>query len=185
MSAVANPYAPPRARVDDVSNAGSEAEEIRQEHIKHEASVRSVGVLYYIGGVFACLGSIGLLATLSSAGEEAALLGVLAPIYLVFGVLSIFVGRGLRKLRSWARITTIVLSVIGLLGFPVGTLVNGYILYLMASKKGKRIFESDYADIVEATPHIKYRTSVIVWIVLGLLLVAVVGIIAAAVLGGK
>ncbi len=54
------------------------------------------------------------------------------------------VARGVRKLAPWARITTIVLAAIGLLGFPVGTLINGYILYLMLSKKGKRIFEDDY-----------------------------------------
>ena len=31
------------------------------------------------------------------------------------------------------------------------------------------VLSTDYAAIVEATPHIKYRTSVVVWVVLGLL----------------
>jgi hypothetical protein len=99
-------------------------------------------------------------------------------VYLVLGALSIFVGRGIRALRPWARTTAIVLSCIGLLGFPVGTVIHGYILYLLLSQKGKRIFEPDYPEIVAATPDIKYRTSVVVWIVLGLLLLLTVGVIA-------
>jgi hypothetical protein len=174
----ANPYAPPRANVEDVSQAGSEAEEIRQEHIKHEASVRSIGILYYLSGGLMCFAGLGVLAAYL-ATRQAALMLIASPIYLVFGVLFLFVGRGVRKLRSWARTTSIVLAAIGLLGFPLGTLLNAYILYLMLARKGKRIFEDDYQDIVEATPHIKYRTSLVVWIVLGVLLLAIIGIIIA------
>ena len=54
MSTDLNPYAPPQAAVDYVAEATSEAESIRREHIKHEASIRSIGVLYYLsGGVMA------------------------------------------------------------------------------------------------------------------------------------
>jgi hypothetical protein len=182
MSAVVNPYAPPRARVDDRAPASSEAEEIRQEHIKHEASIRSIGILYYLsGGLMVLLGG-GLIVGSFATKMEALLIG-LSVVYLGIGVLMLFVARGVRTLQSWARTTTIVLAAIGLLGFPVGTLINGYILYLMLAAKGKRIFEDDYKDIVEATPHIKYRTSVIVWIMVGLLLLAAIGIIAAVSFG--
>jgi hypothetical protein len=184
MSAVVNPYAPPRARVDDVARANSEAEEIRQEHIKHEASVRSIGILYYLSGGLLCVLAVVMGAGLSAAktGAPVAVLLGLGAVYLVIGVLMLFVARGVRKLMPWARITTIVLASIGLLGFPLGTVINVYILYLMLAKKGKRIFEDDYKDIIEATPHVKYRTSIIVWIVLGILLLAVIGLIAAATL---
>jgi hypothetical protein len=121
------------------------------------------------------------LGALRTDAPPAALLG-LGAVYLVIGVLMLFVARGVRKLMPWARITTIVLACIGLLGFPLGTLINAYILYLMLAKKGKRIFEDDYKDIIEATPHVKYRTSIIVWIVLGILLLAIIGLIAAATL---
>ena len=117
------------------------------------------------------------------AGSSGTVLGGFGPfvgvLYLVFGALFIVVGRGIRKLRPWARTTGIVLAAIGLLGFPLGTLLNGYILYLLLAKKGKRIFEDDYKDIIEATPHVKYRTSIVVWIFLGLLVLAIAGIIAA------
>lgn len=184
MSA-ANPYAPPEARVDDVSDAPAGAEAIRREYIKHEASVRSIGVLYYIGGVVMVIAAIGLLAAFLGANEvesRASLVGMLA-VYTPLGALSIFVGRGIRQLAGWARTAVTVLSVIGLLGFPIGTLINGYILYLLHCAKGKRIFEPDYADIVAATPFVKYRTSAVVWVVLGLLLLVILASVLVGVMG--
>jgi hypothetical protein len=47
-----------------------------------------------------------------------------------------------------------VLSGIGLLGFPIGTLINGYILYLFLSKKGRTVFAPEYQEVIEATPHV-------------------------------
>lgn len=179
MSAAANPYAPPRAHVQDVSGADSEAEEIRREHIKHETSVRAIGLLYYLSGGVMLVLSIAMLGGSFSGTALQGLTVGLGVLYLGLGALMLVVARGVRKLAPWARIATIVLAAIGLLGFPVGTLFNAYILYLVLSKKGKRIFEDDYRDIIEATPHIKYRTSIIVWIVLGIVVLGLVGLIAA------
>src|SRR5262245_59132715 len=143
-----NPYAPPRARVSDVGEASSEAEVIRREHLKHEASIRSVGVLYYLGGAALVLAAVGTIGVLSGRADQSTFIAMLAfVVYIAFGVFSIFVGRGVRRLRSWARTASTVLAVIGLLAFPVGTLVNGYILYLLHSAKGKRIFAADYPAI--------------------------------------
>jgi len=178
MSAAVNPYAPPKAHVQDVSGADSEAEEIRREHIKHETSVRSIGILYYLSGGVMLVLSIAMLGGSFSGNALRGFTVGLGVLYLGLGALMLFVAHSLRKLLPWARIATIVLAAIGLLGFPAGTLINGYILYLVLSKKGKRIFEDDYKDIIEATPHVKYRTSIIVWIVVGILVLAVVGLIA-------
>lgn len=179
MSTV-NPYAPPRTRVDDVSGPVSEAEAVRREHIKHEASVRSIGTLYYLGGAFMIIGAVVLLTVALGARGDGSPPIVLATVFVILyaalGVLSIFVARGIRQLKSWARTVATVLSIIGLLGVPVGTIINAYFLYLLHSSKGKRIFAPDYAAIVAATPFVKYRTSIVVWIVLGLLVLAVVGV---------
>ena len=173
MSAQSNPYAPPTARVDDVGVADSEAEAIRQEHITHEASVRSVGILYLLSAAFAAIAGVVIAFAGAFGDSNNGLMLGLGSVYVVLAVVSFLLGRGIRQLRPWARTTSIVLSCIGLLGFPVGTLINGYILYLMLSAKGKRIFEPDYADIVAATPHIKYKTSLLVWILLALFLLGI------------
>lgn len=182
MSTQANPYAPPSARVDDIVEVAPEQEAIRREHIKHEASVRSIGLLYLIGGGLALVGGVfGLIG--SFAVEQTGLLTGLMVVYLVIGALLVTTGRGVRRLQPWARTLAIVLSCIGLLGVPIGTLIHGYFLYMLLSAKGKRIFEPDYADIVAATPHVKYKTSIVVWIVLALLLLALVAAVVVPMMG--
>lgn len=171
-----NPYAPPKAQVEDVVPLADEAEAIRREHIQREASIRSIGTLYYLGGGVMLLAAFAF--PVLFAGKQVPSLGLpeglFAAIFLVLGVGSLFVGRGLRALRPWARITATVLAILGLLRPPVGTLINVYILYLLFSEKGRRIFASDYPDIVAATPDIKAKTSMLIWVLLGILLLLIV-----------
>ena len=58
MSVTTNPYAPPKARVEDVVQSSSDAEAIRREFLKHETSVRSIGTLYYLAGGLLCVGAL-------------------------------------------------------------------------------------------------------------------------------
>lgn len=182
MSTQVNPYAPPSARVADVINVAPEQEDIRREHIKHEASVRSIGFLYLFGGGLAVVAALFGLVALSGAETSGLLIGLMV-VYLALGILLIATGRGVRRLQPWARTIAIVLSCIGLLGFPLGTLIHGYFLYLLLSAKGKRIFEPDYQAIVAATPHVKYKTSIVVWILLAILLLAVAAAIVVPLMG--
>ncbi len=158
----------------------SDAERIRKEHISHEASVKSVGVLYFLGGAFLLLAGIGL--GFASKGTEGPLVALF--FFLLAGA-QIWTGIGLRQLKTWARIVSGILSGIGLLGFPLGTLINGYILYLLFSKKGAVVFSDEYKRVIEQTPHIKYRTSVIVWILLGLVLLLVASAVLFALVGHR
>ena len=169
MSAAVNPYAAPAARVEDVAT-NPEAEAIRRAHISHEASVKAVGILYYLGGILCLIVGLGALAGAASTPLSA----VPALLLIALGVAQLFAGWGVRALRSWARTVGCVLSAIGLLGFPIGTLINGYILYLFLSKKGRTIFAPAYQDVIAATPHVKYRTSIVIWIFLALLVGLVV-----------
>lgn len=175
MSTVLNPYAAPKAAVEDVS-AYPEADAIRREHISHEASIRSIGTLYYLGAFFMIAGTLAAFLLESRRTQLSA-----APVVILafFGLLAIgffLLGRGLRALKPWARIPTTVLAVLGLAGFPLGTLLNSYILWLIHSKKGKLILSPDYAAIVEATPDVKYKTTLLVWILLGLIVVALLAV---------
>jgi hypothetical protein len=164
MSNAVNPYAAPAAPVDDVP-ANPEADAIRRAHINHEVSVKAVGFLYYLGGALLTLGGMASLVGAQRAAAGAAI----ALLLVVVGIGQLFAGWGVRSLRPWGRIVGCVLSAIGLLGFPIGTAISGYILYLLLSKKGRTIFSPEYQDIIAATPHVKYRTSVVVWIFLALI----------------
>jgi len=173
----ANPYAPPAARVDDVG-VNSEAEAIRRAHISHEASIKSVALLYYLGGVLVTLSALAMLMVSTQPVGTAT-----AVVLLAVGVAQLFAGWGVRALRGWGRNVGTVLSAIGLLGFPVGTLVNIYILYLFLSKKGRTVFSPAYKEIIAATPDVRYRTSILVWIFLALLAVLIVVAVLGPMLG--
>ncbi len=144
--------------------AGADSERIRQDHIKHEASVKSVGFLYFLSATFLILGgSFGL----AGVGDGAILMAIF---FLGLAGVQIWVGLGLRRLKPWARVPTAILSGFGLLGFPVGTLINAYILYLVLCEKGRMVFSEEYRRVIQVTPHIRYKTSIVVWILLGVLL---------------
>ncbi len=96
---------------------------------------------------------------------------------VLLGFFQGIVGVGLRRLRGWTKIPVGVLSGLGLLSFPIGTLINGYILYLVFSEKGSRVFSPEYQEIIRQTPHIKYQTSIIVKILAGILLFVIAMII--------
>ena len=161
MTEVVNPYRAPTAAIADVG-VDAEMEAVRQDHISVEASLRSVGLLYYLGTVGLIVSGLVMFAGPLQFGL----------ISLVFGVAMGVIGYGLRTLKTWVRIPAIVLAAIGLLGFPVGTLINGYVLYLLLCAKGRYIFTPEYEEIRKATPHVRYRTSIVVWIVVGLLVLA-------------
>ena len=177
MSTLINPYAAPKAAVEDVS-ANPEADAIRREHISHEASIRSIGTLYYLGAFFMIAGMLGAF-FLDSRPQQHFSTGPVVVLLGFFGLLAagfFLLGRGLRALRPWVRIPTSILAVLGLAGFPLGTLLNMYILWLIHSKKGKLILSPEYAAIVEATPDVKYRTTLLVWIILGLIVLVLLAV---------
>ena len=142
--------------------------EIRRAHINHEASVKSVGTVYLIGALFATIGGIGCFAATGSSSQVG--LTAVGAIYLLLGILLGFVAFGLQNLKTWARWIAAVFSSLSLILFPMGTLIGGYILYLLISQKGTMVFSAGYQDIIKATPHIKYKTSIVVKILLGIVL---------------
>ena len=174
MDAKDNPYASPTAELEyaePVSASHSEAEHIRRMYLKHEASVKSVGLLYYCSALFLAVGTIGSFIAMLDEGALPAF-GI-AALYLVLAVASFFVGRGLRRLDSRVRLPVGIFSGLGLLMFPMGTIINGYIFYLVFSEKGRKIFSPGYREVMEQTPHIKYKSSVLALFLLALIIAVV------------
>lgn len=163
-----NPFQAPEVPFSDGHLAEGNAEAIRREYLSHEASVKSIGLLYFLGAFFFLIATLFVLQAQTGSGSvESTFLSLCLPI---LGLLQLFTAYGLRKLKSWARIPTGLISGIGLLSFPIGTLINAYILYLIFSAKGKMVFSDDYRSIIDQTPHIKYKTSAVVWVLLFILL---------------
>lgn len=167
----------------------TDVESIRKRYLGHESSVKSIGTLYLIGGVFSLLISLAyIIAGIGSlndtgpnefGGPILVLLVALAvgAGFLSLGALQIWSGIGVRKLRPAARIGATVISAIGLLGFPIGTLISAYFLYLLLSEKGSYVFSDAYKQVIAQTPHMRYKTSILTWIVVILLVTLVLLVI--------
>ena len=204
-----NPYAPSGSSYGDASLDAnfdlSQAELIRKSHLSHETNVKSFGCLYTLGGILGILGAIfyvgiGILVMAGGvvpkelefmvfgAGGDRLVSGGLTTlvgvIFLAIAVAQLFAGRSMQTLNPSGKILAIVVAAIGMLQFPCGTLISGYLLYLLVSAKGRTVFSSAYKEVMQATPHIRYRTSIIVWIFLflliGVILLGVVGVIIGA-----
>lgn len=110
--------------------------------------VKVFAVLAWIGAAFSILSGLGMLlgsgplaALMSNGGDAAAasLLGALGAalgvVMLVVGALYVFVGRGLWKHKSWARIVTLIFAVLSLFAFPIGTIIGAIEIWLFGFQK--------------------------------------------------
>ena len=165
-----NPYAPPEANIGERVAPGesddlAEAEAIRRKYVSHEASVKSIGSLHYLGALFVVLMSGVFLFDIQFRNRRPAV-GPFetAGLVLYFGfliALNVIMGIGLTGLKTWARWTEVVLTTLSLLvalflasrlgaSLPnappmaaivlVQAVIPAFILYLLLSKKGAMVF---------------------------------------------
>ncbi len=125
------------------------------------------------------------------------------------------VGFGLTKLQTWARWTDVILAAIGFvltvftlvtvllfataanrpaitglfIGYGIGLLIIGYIIYLLVSPKASVVFSPEYRDVIKATPHIKYKISCLLkgllFLLLGFFLLGIVALVFRGLQGGR
>lgn len=115
-----------------------------------ETHVKVLGVIFIISGVLTALLGLALFGVIAGAGaisgEQEAVLAtgivgtVIGGVLLVMALPSIVTGIGLMKRREWARIVGIILAVIQLIGFPIGTLIGIYGLWVLLNPQTKPLF---------------------------------------------
>ncbi len=171
-----NPFAAPETMTYPGDSDTRPVVAIRQQHLSHEASVQSIGMLYLLACLLCSLSSVIFLIQVRMQNAPEAVM-VLGTVLLMVGIGLGFIGVGVRRLQGWTRIPVTLFSVLGLFLVPLGTIINGYILYLIYSSRGTVVFSDEYKEVIRQTPDIKYRTSVIVWIFV-LLLFAVLSLVA-------
>jgi hypothetical protein len=125
------------------------SELVRQENFKFEQSVRSIGVLYLLAGTLFIVGAIAALNILGLGG-------------IVWVIPSLIVGGGLiwlsnllQSLDPLGQKPALIISIIGMLLFPIGTVLGGYALVLLLCKRGRYIYSDEYRQIISDTPEIK------------------------------
>lgn len=106
-----------------------------------EQHIKIVAVLQFVMGAISALIGLTLFGILAGAGaisgDRTAMFvtgtvgAVLGGFFLLLSVPSFVAGFGLLKRREWARILTIILSVLHLLHVPIGTIIGGYSLWAL------------------------------------------------------
>jgi len=176
-----NPYEAPDAPLGAPRRAPRDgrraAEAMRLRHLDDEALVRSVALLFRLATVAIPL--LIVVVVIPAAPPVSA--AVLVAAALLGPVFTEAVGRGLNRLRTWARLAAIATSGIGLAGvaaaarfaagsgnevapFGVGLLLVpvALVLYILLSGDGRTVFSRAYQDAVASTPRVRARTSPLV-----------------------
>lgn len=115
-----------------------------------DTHVKVLAVIFIIGGICMALLGLVLFGIIAGAGaisgEQEAVIAtgiigtVLGGVCLAMSIPSLVTGFGLMKRREWARILGIVLCIIQLIGFPIGTAIGIYGLWVLFNPATKPVF---------------------------------------------
>ncbi len=117
-----------------------------ESHIKVVAALRiAFSILGLLLAAFLFFG-LNIAGSISGNPQANTVLSIIANVMVVvFTVLSlpgILAGIGLLKHKEWARILTIILSVLDLVNFPLGTALGIYSIWVLAQKETLEIFQN-------------------------------------------
>ena len=126
-----------------------------------ETHVKVLGIVNIVSGVLGLCGALvlmlvfggvmGIVGADAGEGAEVALpiIGLTGGLLVMFIVITslpaVIIGYGLYKIQPWSRIAGIVLSIVSLLWFPLGTILGVYGLWVLFSAEGQRVFDSPAA----------------------------------------
>jgi hypothetical protein len=115
-----------------------------------ETHIKILAWLYILFGIFGILGAliVGLVVAgggmISGDADAIRITSIVALVVggliILFSLPSLIAGTGLLGLNNWARILTIVLGLLNLPGFPTGTALGVYTLYVLLNDESSRLF---------------------------------------------
>lgn len=91
--------------------------------VERPTGVTILGVLAVIAGILQILSGI-LLAFLFDSGG-------IVVLFLIIAIFYFITGWGLLNLKKWSWYIALILSIIGLVGFPVGTIISVIVLWYL------------------------------------------------------
>ena len=115
-----------------------------------DTHIKVVGWLWIVSGVLGLLGGLCAGFFIASggimSGEQEALLATSLVSLCVGGgiflgaVLNIIAGWGVLRYENWGRILVIILAILNLLAFPIGTALGIYTLWAMFNDESRALF---------------------------------------------
>jgi FtsH-binding integral membrane protein len=115
-----------------------------ERHIKVARAHRAISWLYAV-----CLATFLLVIFLNASDKQGFFVGMIfvSVIFLGLFLLHHFTAKGARNREPWARISSIIISIFLLFGFPLGTLIGIYLLSNTWSKWDEpRTYKGSLAD---------------------------------------
>lgn len=116
-------------------------------HVTVVAWLHIIESILYIGGAILLMiffSGIGLIA------DDPKALGILSIVgfcgggfLLLFGIPTALAGWGLLKKAFWARVLAMVLAILGLFLFPIGTIIGVYVLWVLTAAGASTYFGDD------------------------------------------
>jgi hypothetical protein len=115
-----------------------------------EQHIKIVAILHIILGILGAVAGVIFLLMMAGAGfasgdRDAALASgtcglLLGGFLILISIPSILAGVGLQKRKQWARILTIILAILNILNFPIGTAIGAYSLWVLLNDQTKGYF---------------------------------------------
>jgi hypothetical protein len=121
-----------------------------------ETHVKVLGALQIVMGAFGLLSALALMLVFGVASSAVGMSGdpdaafalpiigitgmALVGFLVALSLPSVVVGIGLLQHRPWARIAGIVLSILGMMMIPFGTILGVYGVWVLFSKETERLF---------------------------------------------
>ena len=109
-----------------------------------------LALLAIIGGIIMMVTSNAIIELIEEEGKDVphevidlldSLFIGISIILIIIGVLYIIAGWGLWTMKSWARLVAIILAIISVLNFPIGTILGIIILWYLFKPEIKEAFQ--------------------------------------------
>jgi len=121
----------------------------RAVYIGRETAIRALGSVLIMIGL--CFVGSSLFEMHTAEPFQEGYYIIVVFIRVILGLVLIVVGIGLDSLKTWGRIVAGILSGLGLMVFPGGTVFSAFVLFLLCGERARFVFSQGFREIIAQT----------------------------------
>jgi hypothetical protein len=148
---------------------------MRAEYSKSEVALKQYTLC--LVGLFFLLSAVGLVfLCIPKSTEQTVAVAAMTAVAMLAAVASLVVNWGVRRLAAWSRRPLIVLCLLAVPFYPIGTRLAIPILREIRRGTPPRLLSPEYEFLVRRTGRMTERTSLLTWIILFLICLLVLAV---------